>query len=101
MNIGRAVRECRTRRGLTQKELAAGSGLDPSYVSLIESGRRIPSLDVLTRVAEYMAIPVYMMVLLGCDDDDLVIAGDRERAYRVLDKITRSMPPAKVTRKAS
>jgi len=96
MDIGKAVRECRTRRGLTQKELAAGSGLDPSYVSLIESGRRVPSLDVLTRIAEYVAVPVYLLVLLGCEDDDLVCSGDRERAQRVLDKVSRSMRPAHV-----
>jgi len=38
-DLGRAVAEIRTRRGLTQKELAAQAALSRTYLSHIESGR--------------------------------------------------------------
>ncbi len=84
MNIGRAVREVRGLRNLTQRELAFGADLDPSYVSLIESGRRMPSLEVLSRIADVVSVPIYIMVLLGCEDHDYTLRGDRERARTLL-----------------
>lgn len=97
MNIGRAVREVRSHRELTQRELAFGADLDPSYVSLIESGRRMPSLDVLARVAEVLEVPIYLMILLGCDEEDYTLRGDRERARSLLQE----MPAAKGLLRAS
>jgi tetratricopeptide (TPR) repeat protein/DNA-binding XRE family transcriptional regulator len=49
--LGNRIRERRFALGLSQKELA-GSGVSASYVSLIESGKRWPTLDVLEILAE-------------------------------------------------
>jgi transcriptional regulator with XRE-family HTH domain len=37
--LGRALHEMRNRAGLTQKELAARSGTDDTYISRVEHGR--------------------------------------------------------------
>lgn len=55
------VRVWREHRGMKGKELAAAAGIQPSYLSQIETGDREGSLGVLRRIA----------AALGCTLDDL------------------------------
>lgn len=48
--LGERIRRARIDRGLSQRDLAEPL-LTPSYVSLIESGKRIPSPDALDHIA--------------------------------------------------
>jgi transcriptional regulator with XRE-family HTH domain len=48
--LGERIRRARLDRGLSQRDLAVPL-LTPSYVSLIESGKRIPSPDALDHIA--------------------------------------------------
>ena len=50
--LGRAVKEVRASRAITQEELAARSGLHPTYISDIERGARNPSFVVLVRLTD-------------------------------------------------
>lgn len=51
--LGAQLLELRERDGLTLRQLAAALGLDHTYLSHIESGRRAPSDEVLRRIAVY------------------------------------------------
>ena len=53
--IGTRVRELRQSKGLTQQALA-GDGISAGYVSLIESGKRVPSEDVVRRLADRLGV---------------------------------------------
>jgi predicted nucleotidyltransferase/DNA-binding XRE family transcriptional regulator len=44
------LREARSRRGMTQRELAAAAGVPQSLIAKIESGSRQPSLPTLMRL---------------------------------------------------
>ena len=50
--IGRHVRELRTRRNLSVRELASRSGLSHATVSLIERDRTSPTIDTLAAIAD-------------------------------------------------
>ena len=50
--FGHLVRQRRTEIGLTQEGLAFETGLDRTYVSGIERGRRNPTLTVIVLLAE-------------------------------------------------
>jgi len=50
--VGRALREIREERGLSQERLGLGCGLDRTYVSGIERGVRNPTIWSLARLAE-------------------------------------------------
>lgn len=55
--FGMAVRHLRSRKGVTQKEMAAALGVSPAYLSALEHGRRgTPSFEFLQRVAGYFNI---------------------------------------------
>jgi DNA-binding XRE family transcriptional regulator len=50
------VKVFREYRGLTQTQLAAAAGLKQAYVSQIEAGSRIGTVDVLRRIAEVLRV---------------------------------------------
>ncbi len=54
--------ELRHEQGLSQEKLAKMAGIDRSYLSLLESGQRRPTLDVALRLAHS----------LGCRLTDLL-----------------------------
>lgn len=60
--FGRVLRQARTDRGLTQEKLALDSGLDRTFISLLERGLRQPSLTTLVQLAD----------ALGADASDFV-----------------------------
>jgi transcriptional regulator with XRE-family HTH domain len=50
--LGRAIKEVRASKSLTQEDLAHRSGLHPTYISDIERGARNPSFLALVRLAD-------------------------------------------------
>jgi transcriptional regulator with XRE-family HTH domain len=50
--VGPAIRALRERADLSQEELAGRAGLDRTYVSGIERGRRNPSVKSLQRITD-------------------------------------------------
>jgi transcriptional regulator with XRE-family HTH domain len=72
MNHGRAIRIARAARRLTQKELAVASGLDPSYISLIEAEQRTPSSRAVELVGRVLGVPPHLMALLAAEPADVV-----------------------------
>jgi len=56
--IGIAVRELRTRRGMTARELAQGSGVSAAMISRIESGQVSPSISTLQQLSDALNVPL-------------------------------------------
>jgi transcriptional regulator with XRE-family HTH domain len=56
--FGNAVRERRHKLDFTQEKLAELTGLDPTYISGIERGRRNPSLKNIVKIAHAMKTTV-------------------------------------------
>lgn len=54
--FGRAVRQLREHRGLTQERLARECGLDRTYVGGIERGERNPSFTNIVRLAAALGV---------------------------------------------
>ena len=63
MNIGQRLKQIRTERGLSQRELATRAGLTNGTVSLIESDKTSPSVASLKSMLE--AIPISMAEFFG------------------------------------
>jgi transcriptional regulator with XRE-family HTH domain len=71
MNYGKAIKTIRAVKGLEQKELATLAELNPSYISLIEANRRAPSPAALEALAKALQVPLYLLMLLASDKEDL------------------------------
>lgn len=72
MNVGRAIRIARAHKGLTQSSLAEESGLSLSYVSLVEQGKREPSLSALKGLTAALGLPLNLLVFMASDSDEVV-----------------------------
>lgn len=56
--FGKALREQRTIRKLSQDTLAFEAGLDRTYISLLELGKQSPTLDTIFTLCRALQIPV-------------------------------------------
>jgi DNA-binding XRE family transcriptional regulator len=57
-DLGRAVRDARRERDMTQEALALESGLQRKTVHLIERGRTDPRLGTVHRIASAVDVPL-------------------------------------------
>lgn len=71
MNYGRGIEAARTRQGISKRRLAALVGVDPSYITHLEAGKKTPSLPVVEKIATALEVPVYVLMLMSSDDGDL------------------------------
>ena len=54
--FGRAIRDLRRGRGVSQEQLGYDSGLHRTYIGGIERGERNPSLTNIVRIAEALGV---------------------------------------------
>jgi transcriptional regulator with XRE-family HTH domain len=58
MNIGDTIRNHRLRKGMSQGDIEKKTGLLRCYLSRVENGHTIPSLDTLSKIASAMEMPL-------------------------------------------
>ncbi len=56
VNIGEVIRTYRGQRGLSQGDIERRTGLLRCYLSRVENGHTVPSLETLAKIAEAMDI---------------------------------------------
>jgi len=61
--FGNSLRELRKGLGLSQEELAHRCGLDRTYISGLERGKRNPTLKVLSVVAQHLNVSLSDLLL--------------------------------------
>jgi predicted transcriptional regulator/DNA-binding XRE family transcriptional regulator len=69
--LGAQIRAVRRQHNLTQAKMAERLGISPSYLNLIEHGRRPLSAELLIKLAQAFAID---LKAFGGDDQDRVLA---------------------------
>lgn len=80
--IGRVVQESRRAAGMTQAELARRIGTTQPAISKIESGRTLPGIDLLERVARATGRP--FTLTFGSPRERVPGALVRDRVRRAL-----------------
>lgn len=75
---GSLLREWRTRRRLSQQELALDAGVSARHLSFIETGRSRPSADMVLRLADQLEVPLR-------ERNALLLAAGHAPAYAELD----------------
>lgn len=77
MDYGRALRTCRAIRGWSQELVAEKAHLSTSYVSLIESGKRVPAPVSVGKLASALNVPESLFSLLASDLSTLPLASGK------------------------
>ena len=95
MNIGSAIHLARTKRKLSQRDLADRAGISVSYLSLLERSKRDPPLSTLKSIATAISLPLEILFFLGAESGELTgiskeLAG--QLAYAALELLNEPEP---------
>ena len=71
MNLGKAIKLCRTQKNMKQSELADMVQISVSYLSLLEQGKRDPNFSIVQKIASALNVPVSILTFLGADKSEL------------------------------
>jgi transcriptional regulator with XRE-family HTH domain len=80
MNYGKALRLIRSSRNISQKDLSEAVSLDPSYISLIEKGKRIPTVETLEKIVKELEVPIHLFFLLASGKDGVKRVSSSKKA---------------------
>ncbi len=67
MSIGMRLRQLREEKGLSQGDIESATGLLRCYISRVENGHTVPSLETLERFAAALDVPLYQLFYAGPD----------------------------------
>jgi transcriptional regulator with XRE-family HTH domain len=65
MIIGDRLRNLREERNLTQGEIEKRTGLLRCYISRVENGHTVPSVETLEKFARALEVPIYLLFYEG------------------------------------
>jgi len=82
MKIGHALKVCRSAKHLSLDQLADTAKLSQSYLSMIESGKREPTLSSVEKIAKALEVPIPILLFLAAEKDEL-LGLDAETANRL------------------
>lgn len=58
-SIGKRIRNLRTERGLSQGDVSRSTGMGREYISRVEQGHVVPSVESVQRFAAALGVPVH------------------------------------------
>ena len=61
MSIGSRIRQVREQKGLSQGDIERTTGMLRGYISRVEHGHTVPSLETLQRFASALDVPLYRL----------------------------------------
>jgi transcriptional regulator with XRE-family HTH domain len=79
LDVGRETRRWRLSRALTLAQVSERSGLNIGYLSQIENGKAVPSLDALAAIAGALDVPPAWLLLNSTQPPRVVPRGNRPR----------------------
>jgi transcriptional regulator with XRE-family HTH domain len=86
--IGSLLRDWRTRRRMSQQDLALEAGVSARHLSFVETGRSRPSADMVIQLAEHLEVPLR-------DRNALLLAAGFAPAYAQRDLDEPEMGPVR------
>ncbi len=101
MIIGTRLRKLREDKKLSQGDIEERTGLLRCYISRVENGHTVPSLETLERLASALEIPLYQLFYEGEDapalpnlskrqtTEELVLDEESEKELRFFEKVRR------------
>ena len=63
--VGERLREIRKEKKLSQGDMEKRSGLPRPYISRVENGHTVPSIETLEKIARALEVPLYQIFYEG------------------------------------
>lgn len=97
MLIGKRLRQLREQASLSQGDIERRTGLLRCYISRVENGHTVPSLETLERMAAALEVPLYELFFDGdgpeggtrSNSKELAKEAEAEGEARFLEKVKR------------
>ena len=101
MVIGTRLKKLREDRSLSQGDIEKRTGLLRCYISRVENGHTVPSLETLERLAAALEIPLYQLFYEGDGEpalpnlskrrttEELALDAEQEKELRFFEKVKR------------
>jgi transcriptional regulator with XRE-family HTH domain len=101
MIIGTRLKKLREERNLSQGDIEKRTGLLRCYISRVENGHTVPSLETLERLAAALELPLYQLFFEGDEPpplpnlskrhsaEELGLSPEQEKELRFFDKVKR------------
>lgn len=89
MNIGDTIRNYRLQKGMSQGDIEKRTGLLRCYLSRVENGHTIPSLDTLAKIASAMEVPLGQFFADHANGNSKTLPPLTEEEVRFLTQIRR------------
>ncbi len=83
MVIGDRIRALREAKKLSQGDIEKRSGLKRSYISRVENGHTVPSVETLEKLAQALDLPLYQLFYDGEELPDLPTLPKRKPADKI------------------
>lgn len=71
MNLGETIKLLRKRNGLNQSQLAELCEITVTYLSLIENGKKEPTLSLLKTIANSLQVPLPILLFSALTEEDI------------------------------
>ncbi|MBU1146809.1 MAG: helix-turn-helix transcriptional regulator [Candidatus Omnitrophica bacterium] len=81
------VRSFRNSKNLTQEQLAERVDIHPTYISRIESGKKLPTLVIICKLADALGINAYELLI-----DEAKAASSQYKIKKIINMINEAKP---------
>jgi transcriptional regulator with XRE-family HTH domain len=65
MDVGNRLRQFRELKGLSQAKIERSTGLLRCYISRVENGHTVPTVETLEKFARALDMPLYQLLYVG------------------------------------
>ena len=83
MVIGERLRALRETKSLSQGEIEKRTGLLRCYISRVENGHTVPSIETLEKLARALEVPLYQLFYDGEEPPELPNLPERKTADEI------------------
>lgn len=73
MNLGNSIKAFRKGRKLSQSDLAGMCGITSTYLSLVENGKKEPTIALIKVIAEKLVVPLPILIFSAITDEDIPV----------------------------
>jgi transcriptional regulator with XRE-family HTH domain len=81
MVLADRLRAIRAQKHLSQGDIAKSTGLLRCYLSRVENGHTVPSIETLEKLALALSIPMYQLFYDGDEPPSELVKGTNERGW--------------------